>query len=354
VTGRRRARLAGPVETARRLAGVASGRLRSLPILALHVHSACNCRCVMCDIWKANAERREIPAADLDRHASDIRRLRVRRVMLTGGEPLLHANLWALGDRLKALGIRVTLVTTGLLLERHAEHVARVCDDVVISVDGDRLTHDEIRRVPNGFDRIGAGVAALRARSASLLITGRSVVQRRNCGDLVASVLAAERLGLDRISFLAADVSTTAFNRPEPWDAARQSDVALGAADLARLDLAIDAMAGTCRLEIESGFVEGGLPSVRAVRRYYAALLGRDEFPAVRCNAPWVSAVLEPDGTVRPCFFHPPYGRVGPAGFEAVLNAPGAIAFRQQLDVATNATCRRCVCSLRLPIAREA
>jgi len=308
----------------------------------------------MCDIWKANAERREMPAADLDRHVGDIRRLRVRRVMLTGGEPLLHSNLWALGDRLKALGIRVTLVTTGLLLERHADHVARVCDDVVISVDGDQPTHDDIRRVPNGFARIGLGVAALRARSAALVITGRSVIQRRNCGDLVAIVRAAQGLGLDRISLLAADVSTTAFNRPEPWSAARRSDVALGAADLARLDRAIDAVTSTCRCEIASGFVEGGVPSLRALRQYYAALLGRDAFPAVRCNAPWVSAVLETDGTVRPCFFHPPYGRVGPGGLEAVLNAPAAVAFRRGLDVAADETCRRCVCSLKLPITRNA
>jgi len=354
VTHRARRRFAGPAEAVRRLAGVASGRLRSLPILALGVHSACNCRCVMCDIWKANAERREISAADLDRHLADIERLRVRRVMLTGGEPLLHANLWALCDRLRTRGVRVTLVTTGLLLARHADEVTRVCDEVVISLDGDRETHDRIRRVPGAFDRVAAGVTALRARSAALVISGRCVVQRRNCGDLVAIVRAAQELGLDRISFLSADVSTTAFNRREPWDVARRTDVALGAADLARLDQAIDAVVRICAREIGSGFVAGGAASIHALRRYSGALLGRGEFPGVRCNAPWVSAVLEADGTVRPCFFHPPYGRIGPAGLEATVNAPAAIAFRRRLDVSADDTCRRCVCSLRLSIAREA
>ena len=56
-------------EAGRRLPGRGwSARLESLPILALTVHSACNCRCVMCDIWKANADKREIAPADLDRH----------------------------------------------------------------------------------------------------------------------------------------------------------------------------------------------------------------------------------------------------------------------------------------------
>ena len=88
--------MVGPAEIARRVRGQWSGRLESLPILALSVHSACNCRCVMCDIWKANAEKREISSADLERHIDDIRALNVQRVMLTGGEPLLHRNLWSL------------------------------------------------------------------------------------------------------------------------------------------------------------------------------------------------------------------------------------------------------------------
>ena len=55
-------------EIVRRSVGGWSGQLRSLPILALRVHSACNCRCVMCDIWKANADKREIGLDELERH----------------------------------------------------------------------------------------------------------------------------------------------------------------------------------------------------------------------------------------------------------------------------------------------
>src|SRR5688572_32897666 len=107
--------MVGPGEIARRARSRVTHRLESLPILALSVHSACNCRCVMCDIWKANADKREISTADLDRHLDDIRALRVQRVMLTGGEPLMHSNLWTLCDRLRDAGIGITLVTTGLL-----------------------------------------------------------------------------------------------------------------------------------------------------------------------------------------------------------------------------------------------
>ena len=145
-------------EIVRRSVGGWSGQLRSLPILALSVHSACNCRCVMCDIWKANADKREIGLDELERHIDAIRRLHVQRVMLTGGEPLLHRNLWVLCDRLRREGIRVTLVTTGLLVEPHADSIARAIDDLVVSIDGPPDVHDEIRRVPHAFDRIEKGL----------------------------------------------------------------------------------------------------------------------------------------------------------------------------------------------------
>ena len=46
--------------------------------------------------------------------------------MLTGGEPLLHRNLWALCAELQALRIRITLVTTGLLIEQPCRRHRRV------------------------------------------------------------------------------------------------------------------------------------------------------------------------------------------------------------------------------------
>src|SRR5262249_50100824 len=85
---------------------------------------------------------------------------------------------------------------------------------------------------------------------------------------------------------------------------------------------------------------------------YFAALLGRGDigdFPAVECNAPWVSSVIEADGTVRPCFFQPPLGSLRDGRtFTEILNGPAAVAWRRGLDVERNAICRRCVCSLSL------
>ena len=147
--------------------GVASSRpvqlapgLTSMPILILNVHSHCNCRCIMCDIWKRETHE-QVRVADLDRHRASLRNLGVRQVVLSGGEPLLHGDLRALCDFFRQENIRLTLLTTGLLLLKRANDVSSLFDDVIVSIDGPREIHDSIRRVNGAFDVIAQGVAAV-------------------------------------------------------------------------------------------------------------------------------------------------------------------------------------------------
>ena len=273
--------------------------------------------------------------------------------MLTGGEPLLHGNLWAFCDRLQESGIRITLVTTGLLIGPHAGSIARSVDEVVVSIDGPPDVHDAIRRVRGAFDRIARGLQALREQVEPPAVVVRSVVQRANYRRLGDTVEAVRALAVDRLSFLAADVTSTAFNRPERWSVDRQADVALQADDLAELASTIAQVEARCADALRNGFVKGGGSTLWRIHDYYAALAGLRDFPPVTCNAPWVSAVMEPTGTIRPCFFHPPYPRVGDGGLTDCLNSPGAVAVRRSLSIGVNETCARCVCSLSLPLWAE-
>src|SRR5579862_925613 len=116
-------------------------RLATLPILMLNAHSRCNCRCVMCDIWKRESND-QMRLQDLERHRTSLENLGVRQVVLTGGEPLLHNDLTALCDFFRDQDIHLTLLTTGLLLHKRAEDVAALFDDVIVSLDGPPEIHD--------------------------------------------------------------------------------------------------------------------------------------------------------------------------------------------------------------------
>src|SRR5215472_18828693 len=154
-------------------------QVQAVPILVLFPHNRCNCRCMMCDIWQIR-QVREITVQDLARHLESIRGLRVRWVVFSGGEPQMHTDLPALARLIRAEGIRMTLLTAGLLLEPYARSVVDSIDDVIVSLDGPREIHNRIRGVPKAFDRLAQGVRALRKLRPDFVARGRSTVQKAN------------------------------------------------------------------------------------------------------------------------------------------------------------------------------
>jgi Fe-coproporphyrin III synthase len=325
--------------------------IAEMPILVLNAHGRCNCRCVMCDIWKRE-EGTEVSVADLERHRSSLRRLSVRWVVLSGGEPLMHSNLRGLCTFFRELGIRLTLLTTGLLLTRRAAEVCELFDDIIISVDGPAAVHDAIRRVKDGFRLIRSGITAVRQFRPAIRITGRTTVQKANHRYLQDTVLSTKALGLDAISFLAADVTSEAFNRPLIWPGERQSEIALSADEVSELEQEIEDLIARFGEEILSGYIAESAPKLRRIVAHFQAHLGHTQHESPPCNAPWVSAVIEADGAVRPCFFHPPIGNIHEASLEEIVNGDIARAFRRDLNIADNPTCRRCVCSLNHPTSQ--
>jgi Fe-coproporphyrin III synthase len=319
--------------------------IETLPILILYPHSRCNCRCVMCDIWKIDTVR-EISVSDLERHAGDIQALGVRWVVFSGGEPLMHSDLFRLSDRLRESGIRTTILTTGLLLAKYSSSIVSRLDDVIVSLDGPREVHDRIRRIPRAFDLLAAGVSAIHAHKPEFPVAARCTVQHENFLSLRKTVRTAKTLGLRSISFLAADLTSEAFNRPQGWSSERQAMVALNDEEVNLLENEIETM--ILELSESPAYVLETPEKLRRIVYHFRAHLGLVEAVSPRCNAPWVSAVVESDGTVRPCFFHEPLGNIGDDSLREVLNSPRAVRFRSTLNIARNPICRRCVCSLYL------
>lgn len=323
-------------------------RLHRVPVVVLMPHSACNCRCVMCDIWKANAAQREISTDELSLHLEAFRRLGVRWVVLSGGEALMHANLWTLCELLKSLQVKITLLSTGLLLRKHAENVVRWCDEVIVSLDGSREVHNRIRNVPHAYEKLAGGIQALRRLSPLMRITGRCVLQKLNYFDLPHIISAAQEIGLHQISFLAADVFSTAFNRATPWETSRVAHVALSENEVEEFSALVEKTIVDFTEAFRTSFIAESSEKLRRLPKYFAAVVGKNGFPTPHCNAPWVSTVIEADGTVRPCFFHPALGNLHENSLDAILNSDRAVAFRKKLDVKNNPVCRKCTCSLYL------
>jgi Fe-coproporphyrin III synthase len=328
--------------------GKSSHYIRSLPVVVLSPHNQCNCRCVMCDIWKIR-ESREVTPELLETQRDSFRNLGVQWVVLSGGEPQRNPQLCTLARMLHDLGIRVTLLTAGTLLSAEAEQLAAAVDDVIVSLDGPALVHNRIRRIPCAFELLMDGVKALRHFRSEMVVRARCTVQRENHASLRATVQSAKDHGLNSISFLAVDVVSDAFNHPQGWTQPKADLVTLNAQQVEILEKETEDLICEYACDLNSGFVVESPAKLRRIVHQFRVHLGQSQAVAPRCNAPWVSAVVSAEGDVRPCFFHPTLGNIHDHSLEEILNSPQAVHFRETLDMASNAICRRCVCSLHFP-----
>jgi Fe-coproporphyrin III synthase len=328
-------------------------KISALPVVILMPHSACNCRCVMCDIWKDNKNLKQLTEQDVTGLLDTLRKFGTRQVAMSGGEALLNTNFFKLCAILKKENIKVTLLSTGLSVKKNAEQLLEWVDDLILSLDGDEPTHDAIRNVPGAFGKLKDGVQYLRSLDPDYKITARTVIHRLNFGNWEAIIDEAKWMGLDQVSFLPADVSSHAFNRQMAWEEPKQHEILIGEDELPELQAVIDRIIKNNSFDFDAGFIAEPPEKIQHIYDYYAAFYGLNPFPYKKCNAPWVSTVIEADGSVRPCFFHDVIGNIRDSSLATILNSEPALNFRRTLDMSTNATCVKCVCSLNLsPFAK--
>jgi Fe-coproporphyrin III synthase len=302
----------------------------------------------MCDIWKDNKNLKQLTEKDITGLLSAFRKFGTRVVVMSGGEALLNANFFRFCEILKQEGIAVTLLSTGIALEKKAGELLQWVNDIIVSLDGDEVLHDQIRQIPGAFQKLRQGVEHIKSLNPGYRITARTVIHRLNFHHWIPIVNSAMEMGLDQISFLPADVSSHAFNRATVWTNDRQQEVLVHEEELSALQSAVLELIKYHQTAIDQRFIAESPEKLQKIYAYYAAFYGKNPFPYKKCNAPWVSTVIEADGTVRPCFFHEPIGNIHQQDLEAIVNSKTAIAFRKNLDMDTDPTCGKCVCYLNL------
>ncbi|MBN2413853.1 radical SAM protein [candidate division KSB1 bacterium] len=108
----------------------------------------CNCRCSFCDIWNADRYDQTIFAdiKDVEQNLIEAKKLGVKFVDFTGGEPLLHPHIRTFLKLARKLGYRTSVTTNCLLYPQIAESIKGQVDFLHFSLDSlIESQHDEIR-----------------------------------------------------------------------------------------------------------------------------------------------------------------------------------------------------------------
>ena len=152
----------------------------------------CNARCTMCNRYKAPSR----PEEELS--IETIKKLPpMYFTNITGGEPFIRTDLPDIVRELNKISDRIVISTNGFFTDR----IVALCKEfpnigIRISIEGLEQTNNEIRGLPDGFNR---GYETLRRRRAMGMkdVGFGMTVQDRNAKDLVPLYELSDKLDME-------------------------------------------------------------------------------------------------------------------------------------------------------------
>jgi len=291
------------------------------------ITARCNLQCIHC---ASALGPRASRGAELDterslRLAVELAELGCEYVALSGGEPLLRRDWPRLVRALRDAGVRVGLISNGLLADEAAvgAMVASGVSIVAISIDGLRLTHDVIRKRPGSFE---AAIRALRAGArAGLRIHAITHVNRMNYGELEALHCALEEIG----------VRTWLVQLSAPMGRmSERPDLVLAPDDLLSFARWLAATKERSRMYVAVGDNVGYFtelePALRRIRP-------DEPMPCFYgCSAGLLTIGIEANGNVKGCLSLQSQqfveGNVADRSLREIWEAPGAFAYTRSFE----------------------
>jgi radical SAM protein with 4Fe4S-binding SPASM domain len=152
----------------------------SLRYLELQITDACNLRCRHC--YLGETSNKELSPEEVKGILKEFEAMQGLRVLITGGEPLLHGRFHEINEMLPDFFIRKVLFSNGLLLKKDVLGTLKV-EEIQISIDGLEQAHDHVRG-QGTFKR--AMEAAHDALDAGFDVSISTMVHRRNLSDFDA------------------------------------------------------------------------------------------------------------------------------------------------------------------------
>lgn len=185
------------------------------PIQAhLIVTNRCNQNCLICAYRRTGYQSNQNfrPSDELSHDKvmeilGDFVAVGAKAVQFTGGgEPLLHPDIVSILAGARRLGLKVALVTNGVLLSDDVVDAAAGASWIRISLDAaTAATYAKVKRSsPNSFDAVIRNIEKLIKHKGDTVVGIGFVVQEHNYHEILAAASLARNLGVDNIRISAA------------------------------------------------------------------------------------------------------------------------------------------------------
>lgn len=143
------------------------------------VEKMCNLNCDMCYVRMSREEMEEVgrlrTMEEWTKTAEDMMKAGTLFVLLTGGEPLLYPHFRELYQKLRELGMIITINTNGTLIDEawadfFAENKPRRINITLYGASNE--TYERLCHYPGGFDKAVNGIRLLRERNIDVKVNG--------------------------------------------------------------------------------------------------------------------------------------------------------------------------------------
>ena len=152
----------------------------------------CNAKCNMCEVWKHPTKPSEEIGLDVIEKLPEM-----FFANITGGEPFIRQDLPEIVETLRKKAKRIVISTNGYFTDRIIALCKQYPDvGIRISIEGLPKTNDEIRKIPDGFDRGLRTLLELRVMRIKDIGFGMTV-QDINYHDLLPLYQLAKGLGYE-------------------------------------------------------------------------------------------------------------------------------------------------------------
>ncbi len=145
----------------------------------------CNLRCLHCGSSAGEKRNTELNREQALGLCDDLKEAGCLSVALMGGEPFLRSDFWDIANRIRELGMGLSVITNGTLFseEIFTRLEALSPRAVAVSIDGARKkTHDKIRGVKGAFEKSWRFIN--KALEKNLPVSVITTVSRLNIGEL--------------------------------------------------------------------------------------------------------------------------------------------------------------------------
>jgi MoaA/NifB/PqqE/SkfB family radical SAM enzyme len=310
---------------------------------------ACNLRCQMCPIVNAEGTKitkeqreKELSTREITDLLGILKKLGVKVILLTGGEPFIRKDIDELVHTIKQKGFECWILSNGYFLnEKHASAlVGSGVDLISFSMDGPQEIHNEIRGAKDSFQKICESVRLIedekrRLKKNTPRIFLNCTISALNQGSISQVVDSAHHLGVKAVNYLWLYYTnennvTATKNVMKVGELKPENQVLSEAIRQVNSATLIEQVALSRAKGKEYGIQVGFNPPLRddeIEKRFYDENFSFSS----KCFYPWFQTRLDPYGNVYPCSLDVSMGNVREKSFPEIWNGSRYVNFRKQL-----------------------